>query len=157
MNDMSTATMETAGCFATGMTKLGADARTFVPAPPPHAHLWTVNGLVEIVDDVAVFPDGTPMDIDHAYGPMPRPRFGSPRKPEHDNAPMEWMPFRRWQQCYGFSTVEPYYRMGMEQARACWTETCNNADKVKRCRQNADSELEVLLSNRWIGVTLTEL
>ena len=136
----------------TKKSKLIAEAAEYVPLPPPEAHLWTLNGLVEIVNNVPVFPEGVPMDMDRNYGPMPRPRYGSPRRPEHDNAPMEWMPFTRWAQCYRRSTVSPYRRMGKEQLIACWTETCVNADKVKRCRAGAEGGLEVLLSNRWMSV-----
>ena len=154
MVDMSSTAMETARSLAAEMTKLGPDAAECTPPPPPQTHLWTVNGFVEIVNDVAVFPDGKPydesMDVDHVYGPMPD--IYSPRDPEHENAPLEWMSFTRWLQCYRRSTEAPYRKMGREQVRACWIETCSNADKVGRCRANPDGGLEVLLSNRWISV-----
>ena len=139
MIDMPGPAMESACSSAAEMTK---DAAEYIPPPPPQTHLWTVNGFVEIVNDAAVFPDGKSMDVDHVYGPMPDTY--SPRDPEHENAPLEWMSFTRWLQCYRRSTEAPYRNMGREQVRACWIETCSNADKVGRCRANPDGGLEVL-------------
>ena len=137
----------------TKRSKLVANAQIYVPMPPPQAHLWTLNGLVEIVNNVPCFPEGVPMDIDKPYGPMPRHRYGSPRRPEHDNAPMEWMPFLRWAQVYRRSTVYPYRNMGMAQLWDYWRETCRDADKANRCRAGINDEgLEVLMSNRWMSV-----
>ena len=132
-------------------TKLGAHAAEYVPPPPPLAHLWTDNGYVE----VAEIPGVKPMDVDHAGGPSPELGFtctGSPRLPEHADAPMEWMSFVRWLQCYRRPTEAPYRNMGREQVRACWVETCANADKVGHCRANPGGGLEVLLSNRMVCV-----
>ena len=141
-NDLSPAIMEAAG-RAAGILILEGQSSTYIPPLPPQAHLWTVNGFVEVVNDVTVLPDGTPMDVDSS-----RPTCDSPTNAEPDDAPMEWMPFKRWLQVYGLCGG---WRMGRQQVRACWDETCFNADKVGNCRHNAEMELEVYLSNKWVG------
>jgi len=113
---------------------------------------------VEIVNKVPCFPEGVPPDIDKPYGSMPlRHRYRSPRRKEYDNAPMEWMPFLRWASVYA-SDYDTRRMLGKEMLIAYWRETCDDADKIERCRKGVDNRgLEVLMSNRWKGVPVFQV